>query len=121
MQTWLYRIAVNEALQFRRRAKLASVDPQTIAARTGRSRAPDSGTLRMDLEEALAALSPADRAILLLRYQEGLDYQAIGEITNLPLGTVASRLNRARARIRGLLKKDYGAQEETAPASHPMD
>jgi hypothetical protein len=71
--------------------------------------------------EALAALSVEDRTILLLRYQDGLDYAAISEITGCPPGTVASRLNRAREKMRGLLSKDYGYREENAPAEHPTD
>jgi RNA polymerase sigma-70 factor, ECF subfamily len=119
--TWLYRVAVNESLQFLRRAKRTRPSPETVAPGTTRDVEQDVAILRIDMDEALAGLSPADRAILLLRYQEGLDYQAISEVLGYPLGTVASRLNRARERVRARLKKDYGVEEEPAATTHPME
>lgn len=121
LATWLYRIAVNEALQLARReatadAKLGALPhPDEVEADGGHVAA------QIDVAEALAALSLEDRTILLLRYQEGLDYAAISDITGCPPGTVASRLNRAREKMRNLLSKDYGTREESAPAEHPTD
>lgn len=74
----------------------------------------------MDIEDALGRLPEADRALLILRYQEGLDYAAIADITGSPSGTVASRLNRARERVRELLKGSYGTPEENSRGVHPM-
>ena len=75
---------------------------------------------RIDVAEALATVSAEDRAILLLRYQEGLNYQAIAEITGCPAGTVASRLSRARERIKELLKRGYDLADENTLAAHPI-
>ncbi len=117
--TWLYRIAVNEALQFLRRKATGR------AALARRTAPPTDGNgdgreaLRIDVDAALAAASPEDRAMLILRYQEGLDYAAIAEISGIAAGTVASRLNRARQRIRHALQTGYAAEEETRPAAHP--
>ena len=67
----------------------------------------------------MAALDPGDRLLLLLRYQEGLDYRTIAEVAQCAEGTVASGLNRARRRLRGLLDAGYGPGEETGAARHP--
>ncbi len=52
------------------------------------------------LDNALEALSPDHRAILVLRDIEGLEYREISDLLSVPVGTVRSRLNRARARVR---------------------
>lgn len=118
LATWLYRIAINEALQFLRRARSARAKLRAIAPGSrAESDVPGSDT-RLDVSEALAALSADERAIVLLRYQEGLDYQAIGEVLGCPGGTVASRLNRARQRLRELLKESYATAEERQPPAH---
>ena len=135
--TWVYRIAVNEALQFLRREnrgqgkKPSNPEPDAKAARV---RLPDlpldqgleSGSeeqtiSRLDLTEALDDLTPMDRSILLLRYQEGLDYRAIADITGCPEGTVASRLNRARSRLREKLAGGYAQREGIATQAHPIE
>jgi RNA polymerase sigma-70 factor (ECF subfamily) len=76
---------------------------------------PDSGPLPNDsiekreeaiqLYDALDRLSSEHRSILVLREMEELDYDAIAEILELPVGTVRSRLHRARIRLRELLEK----------------
>ncbi len=52
------------------------------------------------LDRALAELPPEHREILVLRELEGLEYREISEFLGVPVGTVRSRLNRARAQIR---------------------
>lgn len=119
-ETWLCRIAINEALQYQRRAALGQ---RTTASMNGRHNPPavhPAHDQRIDVEEALARLSDSDRAVLVLRYQEGLNYKAIADLTGLPPGTVASRLNRARERVRELLKKSYAPAEEIHRAVHPI-
>ena len=56
--------------------------------------------LRMDLEKAFAALPENLRLVVMLRDQEGLEYQEIAEIFCCPVGTVMSRLARGRASIK---------------------
>ena len=124
IDTWLYRIAVNEALQFFRRGKREQRKREQLAgtvAQSPESRNPGSverSTMKMDVAAALEDVEPDDRAILLLRYQEGLDYGALAEVLGCPAGTIASRLNRARRRIREKLEKDYGNDEETVGTRH---
>jgi len=119
LATWLYRIAVNEALHAGRRAAVAEAASAALSAPPSTNGPQDPAATRLDVAEALAQLPEADRAILALRYQEGLDYAAISEITGLADGTIASRLNRARERLRDFLKSGYGSREEATPPAHP--
>jgi RNA polymerase sigma-70 factor (ECF subfamily) len=122
LATWLYRIAVNEALYAARRATVADSAAQVLGSTEPTGSEDDSLTTRLDVTEALAQLPEADRAILALRYQEGLDYAAIAEITGLADGTIASRLNRARNRLREFLKSGYATAEGAdAPAHQTVD
>jgi RNA polymerase sigma-70 factor (ECF subfamily) len=121
LATWLYRIAVNEALQFARRQAKAGAKLVELQRRADAASGNGQVATQIDVSEALATLSAEDRAILVLRYQEDLDYAAISEITGCPPGTVASRLNRARLRMRSLLNKDYGVREETCAGEHQMN
>jgi RNA polymerase sigma-70 factor (ECF subfamily) len=58
----------------------------------------------MDLQAALALLSPEHRQILVLREFEQLSYEEMAEILGVPRGTVESRLHRARGELREKLK-----------------
>lgn len=124
IETWLYRIAVNEALQFLRRNNREQRKREQLAGTVAQSpESPHPGsvecsTMKMDVAAALAAVEPDDRTILLLRYQEGLDYGTLAEVLGCPVGTIASRLNRARKRIREKLEKGYGNDEETVGMRH---
>jgi RNA polymerase sigma-70 factor, ECF subfamily len=60
------------------------------------------------LEAAIRTLPDEFRETLVLRDVQGLDYRAIAEITGVPIGTVMSRLARARRRLIALLGKDEG-------------
>ncbi|MCH7702241.1 MAG: sigma-70 family RNA polymerase sigma factor [Planctomycetes bacterium] len=118
--TWLYRIAVNEALQHRRRlqrerGRLESVLPDVAAPGSQ-----DRHAAKLDVAEALSSLAPDDRAVLLLRYQEGLDYRRMATVLDCAEGTVASRLNRARAKLGELLGEGYAVTEETRVGGHPI-
>jgi RNA polymerase sigma factor (sigma-70 family) len=55
------------------------------------------------IDAALRALPPAMREVIVLRELEGLDYAAIAHIVAVPLGTVMSRLSRARSKLREML------------------
>jgi RNA polymerase sigma-70 factor (ECF subfamily) len=119
LATWLYRIAVNEALQAARQQAAASAKLRTLPRPQSTDCTHEHVAVQIDVAEALAALSPQDRAILLLRYHEGLDYGTISEVTGCAPGTVASRLNRARDKLRNLLSKGYEVREGSDPPPHP--
>jgi RNA polymerase sigma-70 factor, ECF subfamily len=58
------------------------------------------------LDQAVAALPPIFREVLMLRHIQGLDYREIAAITEVPIGTVMSRLARARQRLVDLMRTD---------------
>ncbi len=112
--TWLYRIARNVCLDWlkrpRARRESASLDGMAEAGFDPADPAPtpeDAYLRRSDqarLSEALLRL-PADwQALLLLRYGEGLSYEAIAHALHLREGTVKSRLNRAKEKLHAFLK-----------------
>jgi RNA polymerase sigma-70 factor (ECF subfamily) len=103
--TWLYRIAVNEALRARKRRGFT---PAEAAPELEAPPAPDpeeGGPSLHTVERLLRKLSDEFRSIVVLRDIEGLSYQEIAESLDIPLGTVESRLFRARQELRGLWRK----------------
>ena len=100
--TWLYRIAYNACMDELRRTQNVVQLPldDVLERRDERRHHADVVVERKSLADALAALPPEHRAAVLLVDAEGFDYAAAGEILGVPAGTVASRLNRARAALR---------------------
>ncbi len=99
--TWLYRIVTNLCLADRRRRRA------TVALDSVREpRAADSPARRVADEmltrQVLGSMRGELRAILLLREQEGLSYREIADALDVPLGTVRSRLSKARLAFRRL-------------------
>ncbi len=125
--TWLYRIAFNTAISLKRK-KRPSV---SLEAHTGDARIdpPDEseyvkpGTAlertedERQLAEAIARLSPEHREVLLMKDIDGLKYEDIAEILRVPIGTIRSRLHRARLELRDLLVplEDRGTDERPVP------
>lgn len=114
-KTWLYRIATNVArTHLDRRGRQArigdrSLDDETEPLQAGDvpSPAPDAETSlvrREEIDRALAELPDELRVALVLRDVEGLDYKEIAGVTGAPIGTVESRIFRARRRLRTLLR-----------------
>jgi len=107
--SWLFKIAHNTTIDYLRKKQLDTVALETTDSDKPdwtailpdeASESPDTSAHRKDLaaalEEALTSLRPAYREVLLLRFQEGLSYEEIAEIIDLPLGTVKTHLHRAR-------------------------
>lgn len=98
--TWIYRVAVNEALQHLRRSKRSRVRTLT---QEPMDLSPDSFVNVDDkelLERSLGRLEPDLRSAFLIREVEGLTYSEIAEALEIPEGTVGSRLNRARRELK---------------------
>ncbi|MFB7168054.1 RNA polymerase sigma factor [Streptomyces sp. NPDC056242] len=74
---------------------------------------------RAPLADALAALSAADRHVLLLVAWADLTYQEVAEALGIPVGTVRSRLNRARRKVRAALGADPAFLGEVAEVVRP--
>jgi len=116
--TWLYRIGMNLALsQLRRRRPTASVDD--MKGRIGqepvdRQAGPDQTLAQNEqvetVQRALNLLGDEPRQILVLRELEGCSYDTIAEILSLPIGTVRSRLFRARLQLREKLREKLQQQ-----------
>ena len=123
--TWLYRLATNACLDLLRREKKRAGDVPLDGAEappdpSGGAASPEEAVLRADtrrmVQEALYALPDDHRRILLLRETEQLSYQEIAEVTGLELGTVKSRISRARQALRNYLAAS-GNFFEPAPSN----
>lgn len=114
LYTWLYRVAVNatkDYIKSRKRRPAGSLDdmPGTAASLPTRA-APQIEGLeqrerRLAVRAAIAELPRKFRTVLALREIDGLAYHEIAEVMDLSLGTVESRLFRARRRLQGLLAR----------------
>ncbi len=109
--TWLYRIALNLSLSQRRRRRPV-VSLETARERQGwepedGDRLPgehlEQAERASQVRAALAELSDEHRTVLVLREIEGCDYETIAAILGLAIGTVRSRLHRARLELRDRL------------------
>lgn len=109
--TWLYRIAFNLAMSHARKGRKAtSLDSiKALAGDEPMDGQPtaETGALMQERAElvhaALAELNLEHRQIIVLREIDGLSYDEIAEILSVPVGTVRSRLFRARLELRELL------------------
>lgn len=107
-KNWLMRIVVNAASNYRRSRKREIPDEAgRLDARAATDGDPEQSLLRCELaarvQEELASLPPHYRAVLVLREYEDGSYQEIAEVLGIPLGTVMSRLAKARELLRGRL------------------
>ena len=110
--TWLYRIAYNVAVtRIRRRKPAVSIENPSEDFQLqlpDDQLMPDAGLLQRErasqLMQALDRLSEEHRSILVLREMEEMDYAEIAQVLDLPIGTVRSRLHRARLQLKELLE-----------------
>ncbi len=114
VRTWLTAILVRQAARARRsrgrrrtiamsdvsgalEGEVSELEPVSNRGREG---------LRLDVVDVLKRLSPQHREVVVLREFEGRSYDEMARVLGVPRGTVESRLHRARARLRELLR-DY--------------
>ncbi len=117
--TWLYRIAFNVAISRRRRRRpMVSIDQSREVSGSepiARDGAPSERLEQQEradqVQAALAAMCEEHRAVLVLREMDGQSYETIAEILDLPVGTVRSRLHRARLELRDQLKEVLQEEE----------
>lgn len=114
-RSWLMRIVVNtcyDVLRAQQRRATDSlddllVDHDHVPSLVDRAESPESYAERMELnrflETAIQALPPQQRLVLVLCDIHGYAYEEIAEIADLPMGTVKSRISRARMRLRDYL------------------
>lgn len=119
--TWLYRIAVNTAISHKRKHRAMArmetqkngepaLEPPDLSAASRPEHALEQAEQQMRVRQALARLSPEHRAVLIMKDMEGQKYEEMAEILQVPIGTIRSRLHRARLELRELLEKSE--QEE---------
>lgn len=113
--SWLYRIALNAAVSRKRKKRRPTISIEAAREKTGLEprenhphAQPDSALDRSErqqiVRQALQELSEEYRTALVLKEMEGLKYEQIAEIVGCPIGTVRSRIHRARAELREKLR-----------------
>jgi RNA polymerase sigma-70 factor (ECF subfamily) len=112
--SWLFRIALNAAVSARRKTRRMSVSVDSRRDENGLeptdenpsnepSYAMDVSDRQRLVQRALAELSEEFRTALVLKEIEGMSYEEIAEVMEVPLGTVRSRIHRARLELRAKL------------------
>jgi RNA polymerase sigma-70 factor, ECF subfamily len=113
--TWLYRIAVNTCLDYRKKPFCESLFKSTAKGDTylveKMSDKPSPESLYeskqtgLALQKSLKLLSPKLRAVIILKEIEGLSYEEIAEVLDTSIGTIKSRISRAREEVRNLMQE----------------
>jgi RNA polymerase sigma-70 factor (ECF subfamily) len=106
LRSWLYTILTNLNRNRRRALARRPVLTQLTDAPQDAGGTEAEGR---DIEQALATLVDDQRAVLLLVVLEGLSYREVAEIQAVPIGTVMSRLARARAHVKACLEGERPA------------
>ncbi|MEM8885311.1 MAG: sigma-70 family RNA polymerase sigma factor [Planctomycetota bacterium] len=109
--TWLYRVAANTAKDHvkkrSRRPSVALEEEERIESDThGPSEQASRTETRRRVRAAIDGLAPRYREVLTLRELEGLSYNEIAAVLRVSIGTVESRLHRARQRLKEVLSND---------------
>lgn len=112
-QTWLYRIVTN--LCYNRlptlKQELAALDPEEDVAIPAKRPLPErqliDADLRADLQQAINGLSASYRLLIVLRHLQGMTYDEIATVTDMPLGTVKTGIHRARKALRLALAEHH--------------
>jgi RNA polymerase sigma-70 factor (ECF subfamily) len=128
-KAWILRIVTNacyDQLRLKQRRPVASLDallvvePAPIRFLTDPEESPEEYALRQELSRVIqvgiGTLPPEQRVALVLSDVQGLSYQEIAETTGVSLGTVKSRLNRARGKLRDFLLE----QRELLPSRYRL-
>ncbi len=111
--TWLYRIAFNTAISLKRKKRPTvsleshtrdtGLDPDDPSEHVKPSASIERTEDERQLHEAIARLSPEHRDVLVLKDLDGMKYEEIAIVLSVPIGTIRSRLHRARLELRDLL------------------
>lgn len=116
--TWLYRLCSNICIDFLRRRRRQQTVPLTFEDADGEEQTyavPDAQPLPEEQEElkltreilqaAMAQLLPEHRAVLQLRVVNEMSYEQIADVLDIQIGTVKSRLSRARNQLKKILER----------------
>lgn len=114
--TWLYRIAINTAISLKRKRRVAAVrihagseadnpvEPLDLSASSQPGYALEQAEQAERIQRALSRLSPEHRAVLVMKDVDGRKYEEMAEFLDVPIGTIRSRLHRARLELRAILE-----------------
>ncbi len=119
--TWLYRIAMNAAISLKRKKKATVsldtgskhdlvIDPVDQSAGSEPGAALEREEEDAQLQAALNRLSLEHRSVIVLKDIEDMKYEEIAAVLEVPIGTIRSRLHRARLELRELLEKSDEGQ-----------
>lgn len=114
--TWLYRIAYNTAISHKRKQKgvisidtgrngEAAIEPLDNSESNQPGFAIERTERERYVQRCLNQMSPEHRAVLVLKDMDDMKYEEIAVILNVPIGTIRSRLHRARLEFREILEK----------------
>jgi RNA polymerase sigma-70 factor (ECF subfamily) len=113
LRNWLYRIAINAALDALRKSRESSLEE--VEFTTADDPGPETELLQKErsrlVQHAVMELTDSNRTVLVLREYGGLSYQEIASNLDIPIGTVMSRLNYARSRLREILEPQMAILE----------
>ena len=102
--TWLYRIAYNVWHDYTRSHKVTQdIDTSVVVHKNV---AMGSGTLRMDIMNALRVLNENERTCITLQLMDGLSIDNIAEVTGMAQGTIKSNLSRGKMKLASYLKQN---------------
>ena len=114
--TWLYRIALNHATTRRksmsaRQKRLVPIDGADMIddSQIGPAESLEKKELRESVQRALNELEPEDAAVILLRDLQDVSYEDVARVLKIPVGTVKSRLHRARQALKARLAAYFRA------------
>lgn len=114
--SWLFRIAYNRAISRHRRRRTGTASVDALRETTGTEPTDDrpesdpahnlyTAERQALVASALAELAEEYRTVIILREMEGLSYEEIAELVDCPVGTVRSRIHRARSELREKLTR----------------
>ena len=110
LSTWILTIATRLTLNELRRPEPATLDSDMMMSRERADESAERRRLGNAIAAGVAALPDAQRAVLVLREYHDLDYQEIADVLELDVGTVKSRLSRARVALREHLTRELGGR-----------
>jgi RNA polymerase sigma-70 factor (ECF subfamily) len=111
MKAWLFRVTknlcLNQVRNTTRRAAILQANPQPDRQESEQWQKMFEGEQEILMMETLDKLSDDHREILVLRYYDELSYAEIAQVLDIKLGTVMSRLSRARQKIQEILPSEF--------------
>lgn len=116
--TWMYRIVTNTAINHSRSSgRRGEVEFDEGYGTDGLTSTPDTAIKEMErdilvnsVQKAVEKLTPALRSVFVLRVDQELSYEEIAETLDIAVGTVMSRLNRARSAVKTAVVQELGGE-----------